>query len=92
MYTKQKRDPPPPHTNTIRRKTHKSTERYQMGQMVAIHTIEKKKIGSTRIKTAYNPFLSPFLNRPSPNQLMLGRQLTSFSSHNYCKFVYKEII
>ena len=42
---------------------------------------ERKRIRITRIKTAYNPFHSHLLHRPSPAQPLLGRYLPRLSSH-----------
>ena len=55
----------PPHTNTRRQKTKKSTQSYQTGWTVASRPKEKYRSKGT--KTAYNIFHSTLPNIPYPN-------------------------
>ena len=80
MYPNHTRESPPRLTLEVKIHTNLPGGHKHGGPWQAIQ--EKRKIiRSTGIKTAYNPFHSHLLHRPSPAQPLLGRYLPRLSSH-----------
>ena len=85
MYPNQTREYPPILTPELKMHTNIPKGFKQVGRWQAIQD-KRKIIRITSIKTDYNPFQSPLISIHSPDQLVLGRYLPRFISHNPREF------